>query len=60
MIKLKAPEDATALSIGGVEQAIVNGSVEVADHLAEELRAHGFMPAKRDKKTAAKPAQEGE
>lgn len=60
MIKLKAPEGATTLSIGGVEIAIVNGVIEVEEAVAEELRAHGFVQVKREKRSSQKSTRDGE
>jgi hypothetical protein len=42
MVRMRAPDGVTSVSLGGREHAVKDGSVEVPDHLAETLASHGF------------------
>jgi hypothetical protein len=45
--RMDAPEDATSFSVNGEEFEVgEDGTVEVPDHVAVELVAHGFTKAK--------------
>ncbi|MBP2638374.1 MAG: hypothetical protein H6Q72_4281 [Firmicutes bacterium] len=50
---LKAPEDCSACSVGGVEYPVKDGVVEVPDAVYLPLLDHGFMVTDKPKTVKA-------
>ena len=51
LVKLKAPEGITDVSFGGVNYAVENGIVEVAEEAVQYLHQYGFVVPAGDKPT---------
>lgn len=59
LVKLKAPEGITDVSFGGVNYAVENGIVEVAEEAVQYLHQYGFAVPAVDKPSDARQKQEG-
>lgn len=57
LVKLKAPEGITDVSFGGVNYAVENGIVEVAEESVQYLHQYGFVVPAVDKPSDARPKQ---
>jgi hypothetical protein len=57
MRTLKTNSDTSSVSVGGEQYEVIDGYVDVPDHLADDLLPHGFFFADRPMASQSEPVK---